>query len=192
MLIGGKKKKKKNYCYKCRFLEDCWCCLFFLFIIQNRRKVSVCEGYGTKGIFWTWSANLPCRHSGIRPQHDPSVKLDSNDGCLQTEGDNQYLNGCFIPQVRFPHMAQRHGISLRYRNTHRSPTYSGFHLLGQPLWLHFFQHGACRLTPTLTTTVFVCQWREGDGTFTSRYCVVGLFVCLFLEPDTAFTALKPF
>lgn len=92
--------------------------------------------------------NLPCRHSGIRPQHDPSVKLDCNDGCLQTEVVNQYLYRWFIPQVRFPHMAQdpesqRHGISLRcVKNTKRSRTYSGFHLLGQPLWPHFFQHGA--------------------------------------------------
>lgn len=26
--------------------------------------------------------NLPCRHSGIRPQYDPSIKLYGNDGRL--------------------------------------------------------------------------------------------------------------
>lgn len=29
--------------------------------------------------------NLPSRHSGVRPQHDPTIKLYGDNGCLQTK-----------------------------------------------------------------------------------------------------------
>lgn len=47
-----------------------------------------------KIIFCTWTAhtvhantgtNSPCGHSGIRPQHDPSIIFYSDNCCLQTE-----------------------------------------------------------------------------------------------------------
>lgn len=127
--------------------------------------------------------NLPCRHSGIRPQHDPSVKLYGNDGCLKTEGKaiNIYIIHSTHPQFNALHISK----SLKDIT---NLTYSSFHLLRQPLGPCFFQHAAALQT---------LRWRRQRviGGTRLRHKPSGelsRFYNVFLRSQTFFTARKLF
>lgn len=106
--------------------------------------------------------NSPCRHSGIRPQHDPSIIFDGNDGCLRTEVKALNISACGpCGSCRFSALRTLTGHKS-LKDGHKSHTYSGFHLLRQPLGPGSFQHADAKTPVTTTTTVSVCRGSEGD------------------------------